>query len=84
MAAEASGGDEGRVGFSEVLAGGCRPAGQPWGQGAAGADLEPAASPREGLLVSAGGRIAPCLEVCKQRLRQWAPPGPGGPGTQAG
>ena len=47
--------DEGRVGFSEVLAGGRCPAGQPWGQGAAGADSESAASPHEGLLVSAGG-----------------------------
>ena len=35
------------VGFSEVLAGGCSPAGQPWGQGAANVDLGPPVSPRE-------------------------------------
>ena len=46
------------VGFSEVLAGGCSPAGQPWGQGAANVDLGPPVSPREEKPISArvGGR----------------------------
>lgn len=50
-----------------MLAGGRRPAGQPWGQGAAGVDSEPPVSPCEGQPISAGGCRSPCVWGCVSR-----------------